>query len=295
VPELPPAVRLCDGEFGCARQAPAALQSRRLRHPLREAEVAAGGREMPQSGDQLRAAGRLRRGDERHRMRQEDDYGKGQAVAPVQVRITHPPAQFLTLAKGRGNGGPMERVENPKQVSHSHRPLEISPTPRDSHIPTARLRPGWKSGKPETGFPLSHAGLATTITFSIQPTKTQKVAWPGTPVHTLRFHAHSALEPNRTFMLILRLENAACALRGLTRLVGGNPPSAREALVPLPERRYRHLADCQQADGGVGRGPGVRPTVPPAVRPCTRVRPTGHAPPFLVFPTTPTHPARYNR
>src|ERR1035441_3257402 len=63
VPELPPAVRLCDGEFGCARQAPAALQSRRLRHPLREAEVAAGGREMPQSGDQLPAAGRLRRGD----------------------------------------------------------------------------------------------------------------------------------------------------------------------------------------------------------------------------------------
>src|ERR1035441_7356201 len=62
--------------------------------------------------------------------------------------------------------------------------------------------------KPETGFPLSHAGLATTITFSIQPTKTQKGAWPGTPVHTLRFHAHSALEPNRTFMLILRLENA---------------------------------------------------------------------------------------
>src|ERR1019366_8925723 len=209
VPELPPAVRLCDGEFGCARQAPAALQSRRLRHPLREAEVAAGGREMPQSGDQLRAAGRLRRGDERHRMRQEDDYGKGQAVAPVQVRITHPPAQFLTVAKGRGNGGPMERGGNPKQGSHSPpRPLGISPTPRDSHIPTARLRPGWKRGKPETGFPLSHAGLATTITFSIQPTKTQKGAWPGTPVHTLRFHAHSALEPNRTFMLILRLENA---------------------------------------------------------------------------------------
>src|ERR1039458_1324021 len=73
---------------------------------------------------------------------------------------------------------------------------------------TTSLLPGWKRGKPETGFPLSHAGLATTITFSIQPTKTQKGAWPGTPVHTLRFHAHSALEPNRTFMLILRLENA---------------------------------------------------------------------------------------
>src|ERR1035441_8031955 len=108
--------------------------------------------------------------------------------------------------------GPWREGENQNKVSHSpHRPLEISPTPRDSHIPTARLRPGWKRGKPETGFPLSHAGLATTITFSIQPTKTQKGAWPGTPFHALRFHALSALEPNRTFMLILRLENASSA------------------------------------------------------------------------------------
>jgi hypothetical protein len=173
-------------------------------------------------------------------MRQEDDYGKGQAVAPVQVRITHPPAQFLTLAKGRGNGGPMERVENPKQVSHSrHRPLEISPTPRDSHIPTARLRPGWQSGKPETGFPLSPAGLATTITFSIQPTKIQKGAWPGTPVHTFRFHAHSALEPNRTFMLILRLENALLLLYSLRqecpayrKRLAKKRPDGRQTQVP---------------------------------------------------------------
>jgi hypothetical protein len=35
---------------------------------------------------------------------------------------------------------------------------------RDSHIPTATRRPGWKSGKPPTGFPLSHAGRATTAT-----------------------------------------------------------------------------------------------------------------------------------
>jgi hypothetical protein len=153
-------------------------------------------------------------------MRQEDDYGKGQAVAPVQVRITHPPAQFLTLAKGRGNGGPMERVENQMQVSHSpHRPLEISPTPQDSHIPTARLRHGWKSGKPETGFPLFHAGRATMITILIQPTKTQKGVWPGTPVHTPGFHAHSALEPSCTFMLILRLENAALGANRILRFV----------------------------------------------------------------------------
>jgi len=40
--------------------------------------------------------------------------------------------------KRRGKGGPVEAVENQKQVSHRHhRALEISPTPRDSHFPTA--------------------------------------------------------------------------------------------------------------------------------------------------------------
>ena len=37
-----------------------------------------------------------------------------------------------------GKGGTVEAVENQKAVSHrSHRPLEISPTTRDSHFPTA--------------------------------------------------------------------------------------------------------------------------------------------------------------
>ena len=59
----------------------------------------------------------------------------------------------------------MESVEKQKQLfPSSHAPLEISPTARDSHIPTARRRPGWKSGKPQAGFPLSHAGRATTAT-----------------------------------------------------------------------------------------------------------------------------------
>ena len=40
--------------------------------------------------------------------------------------------------KRRGKDGPVEAVENQKQVSHrSHRALEISPTPRDSHFSTA--------------------------------------------------------------------------------------------------------------------------------------------------------------
>src|ERR1035441_10341186 len=41
--------------------------------------------------------------------------------------------------------------------------------------------------------------------------------------------------------------------------VGRTPWSARDALVPHPEQRYRHLASCEQADGGVGRGPGGPP------------------------------------
>jgi transposase len=48
--------------------------------------------------------------------------------------------------KRRGKGGPVETVENQAQVSHgSHRPLEISPTPRDSHFPTAPTTPLPKS------------------------------------------------------------------------------------------------------------------------------------------------------
>ena len=67
--------------------------------------------------------------------------------------------------KGYGNAGSMESVEKQKQLFPSfHSPLGISPKERDSHIPTAWHRPGWKSGKPKRGFPLSHAGLATTTT-----------------------------------------------------------------------------------------------------------------------------------
>src|ERR1017187_7963687 len=55
-------------------------------------------------------------------------------------------------------------------------------------------------------------------------------------------------------------------------MVGRTPwsgcPLGLDALVPLPERRNRHLAGCQQADGGVGRGPGGPPH-----RPDGRLRP----------------------
>src|ERR1035438_1423924 len=42
-------------------------------------------------------------------------------------------------------------------------------------------------------------------------------------------------------------------------VVGRTPWSARDALVPLPGQRYRHLARRERADGGVGRGPGGPP------------------------------------
>ena len=57
-----------------------------------------------------------------------------------------------------GNGGAVESVESQKQASPSfHSALEISP--KAGEIPTfpqLRRRGGWKSGKPKTGFPLSH-------------------------------------------------------------------------------------------------------------------------------------------
>ena len=37
--------------------------------------------------------------------------------------------------------------------TRSHRSLEISPTPRDFHIPTAQAGRGWKTWKTKTRFP----------------------------------------------------------------------------------------------------------------------------------------------
>ncbi len=54
--------------------------------------------------------------------------------------------QEATPKKRRGKGGPVGAVGNRTQVSHgSHRPLEISPTPRDSHFSTAPTTPLPKS------------------------------------------------------------------------------------------------------------------------------------------------------
>jgi len=50
---------------------------------------------------------------------------------------------MMRIGEGCGNGGPVESVEKQKRLSHPfHRPLEISQTRRDYHIPTAQLRDG---------------------------------------------------------------------------------------------------------------------------------------------------------
>jgi len=112
--------------------------------------------------------------------------------------------------KGYGNGGAVEREEKHKQLSLPfHRPLEISPTARDSHIPTAWRRPGWKSGKPKSGFPLSHAGLATTAGFSVYSgPKYKKGIRPLRGLIPMVFQDHAVLETKPGFRIILRLENA---------------------------------------------------------------------------------------
>jgi hypothetical protein len=115
---------------------------------------------------------------------------------------------MLASPEGRGNGGAVESVENQKQVSHPfHRPLEISQTRRDFHIPTAQAYAAWKSGKPKSGFPLSHPAHATTTTLLLQNIKTKKGSRP-LRVLLVPLLLSKRFMPPSTFMLILRLENA---------------------------------------------------------------------------------------
>ena len=120
------------------------------------------------------------------------------------------------IGKGYGNDGSMEGEEKHKQLSLAfHSPLEISPTTRDSPIPTAWHRPGWKSGKPKSGFPLSHAGLATTApVFLYSERKTKKGDRPLRDLLAIVFQDHAVLETEPDFRIILRLENAKHSLEG---------------------------------------------------------------------------------
>jgi hypothetical protein len=140
----------------------------------------------------------------------EDEGRPSGLAASLQERIAGRSGDGVrTGGKGYGNAGFLESVEKQKQLFPSfHRPLGISPKARDCHIPTAWHRPGWKSGKPKPGFPLSHAGLATTTTVCLySEPKTKKGDRPLRGL-LLTFQDHLVLETEPDFRIILRLENA---------------------------------------------------------------------------------------
>jgi hypothetical protein len=138
-----------------------------------------------------------------------------------------------TRGKGCGNDGPLESTEKQRQLSRpSHRPLEISQRRRDSHIPTAQLRPGWKSGKPKAGFPLSHTWLATvTIVSSSENQKTKKGNRPPGDLFLLVFQNHAVLETKTDFRIILRLENAKSLVNSMIRGCGRYQSSEVHVIV----------------------------------------------------------------
>jgi hypothetical protein len=103
----------------------------------------------------------------------------------------------------------VESLENQAQVFQaSHRPLKISQPQRDFHISTAWAGGAWKSGKPKTGFPLSHPPPAMTMTVPLLQTKTPRKEVGRSAASSFFFLARSPGGPTG-FMLILRLENAA--------------------------------------------------------------------------------------
>jgi hypothetical protein len=90
----------------------------------------------------------------------------------------------------------------------SHRPLKIPQNRRDFHIPTAQACTAWKSGKPTTGFPLSHPvhAMTTTVLSLSRKTKRKEV---GRYAASSFFMPLSLRSSGTDFMLILQLENAA--------------------------------------------------------------------------------------
>ena len=106
----------------------------------------------------------------------------------------------------------MESEQNQKQVLHaSHRPLEISLTTQDFHIPTARLR---GPGKVENQKQVSHFPTATRDgdpCFLFQNLKPRKEVGRWAASSLLSFQDHSVLETEFGFRIILGLENATPA------------------------------------------------------------------------------------
>src|SRR5580700_4354963 len=78
----------------------------------------------------------------------------------------------------------------------SHRPLKIPQNRRDFHIPTAQACTAWKSGKPTTGFPLSHPVHAMTTTVLSLNRKTKRKEVGATrPPHSLCRSPSGRAEP----------------------------------------------------------------------------------------------------
>src|SRR5712691_273868 len=221
--KLSSTVWLRDGESGCARQTAAEIQAARLRNAVREVEEFTGSEELPKGRHELCAPERGSAEDERHRMGAEDGGGPSELAAALQERIAgrsgngvrahsvimreQEPLLDITQAPRWG-----EKEKQPLAMTMSLHPgswpLGISQKARDSHIPTAWHRPGWKSGKPKSGFLLSHAGLATTTIISLS--SEQKTKRGDRPLRGLltTFQDHPVLETETDFRIILRLENA---------------------------------------------------------------------------------------
>src|SRR5436309_15041858 len=151
------------------------------------------------------------------------DVGHAIAIAEaMQNRIAIGAADTVSHgAKAVEMTGRVESVEKQKRLFPSfHRPLGISQTTRDAHIPTARLRPGWERGKPKAGFPLSHAGLAKTISALFFKPKYKKGDRPLRGLLLTIFQDHRVLETEPDFRIIFRLENAVVAPRAALMLCG---------------------------------------------------------------------------
>jgi hypothetical protein len=103
----------------------------------------------------------------------------------------------------------VERVEKQTPLSHSfHRPLEISQTARDSHIPTAQLR---ARGKVENQTQVFHFPTVARDyhdgSFAQNPKNQERKSAAARPPH-LTFQDHLVLETGPGFRIIFGLENA---------------------------------------------------------------------------------------
>jgi hypothetical protein len=125
----------------------------------------------------------------------------------MQDAVSDSAAVPITEREGRGNAGAVESLEKQKRLFHpSHRPLEISQTPRDSHIPTARLRGPEKVENQKQVFHFLTAARDEDPCLFLQSEKTKNaerksaryaglliLLSPLPPVEPNRFHAHPSI------------------------------------------------------------------------------------------------------